>query len=223
MTVQRDLAKHLLESVANELDVTLREHCSCNTMLARFAGDATLLLGFEQLTPRYVRMLKRSRWKGFFGGMITNMRLPWFVPRRLRQLTPIEKIETDHPVFPEDYATHIFNKCYSEMLPCITSGFGGLLEMATTELAREEAALSQALLGLYDEAMNTSQCLTDRHRQDNVRFVIAIEHYRHNRIEEAQAIQSTFSDGMLTGWGGAQFALGICNRVPWEPYPYPDY
>ncbi len=156
MTLQRDLAKNLLETVANELDVTFREHRSCNTMLARLAGDATLLLGFEQLSPRFARLLKRSRWNGFFDGMITNIRLPWFVPRRLRQLTPIEKIKTFHPVFPEDYAIHIFNKCYSEMSPCITNGFGGILEMATTELAYEEVALSQALLGLYDEALNTS-------------------------------------------------------------------
>ncbi len=222
MIVQRKLAARLLASVADELETMFNAHRCCNTLLARFAGDATILLGFDELTRRYSLLLKRSKWRGFFGGIITNARLPSFVPKRLRQLTPLDKIETEHPVFPNEYAAEVFRKCYPEMLPCIDDGFDSLLSTASTEFVIEEVALSQAILGLHDDALVTTQWLTERNRKNHVRFVIAIEEYRRDRIDEAQAVQAKFEDGTLAGWGGAQFALGICNRVPWSLYPYPD-
>lgn len=221
--LQRELASNLLKSVAEELETAFRAHHSCNTMLARYAGDATLILGFNDLTPRFSRLLKQSKREGFYGGVITSKRLPWFVPRRERQLTPIEKINTDHPAFTDDFPVETFAKFYPEMLPCLGSGFDALLDAATTELAIEEIALSQAILGRYNDAINTSSRLKESHRRNNVQFVIGIEQFRLGLFSDFQAFKDRLEDGTLAGWGGAQFALGICNRVPWCPYPFPDY
>ena len=223
MTKQRELASSLLESVADELETTFREHRSCNTMLARYASDVSQALDIPDLTPRFACFLRKSKWKGFFGGMITNARLPWFVPKRMRQLTPIEKINEDYPIFPDDFAAATFTKYYPEMVPCIDQGFDSLLCDANTELAIEEIALSQLLLRQYDDALDTARRLTESHRQNNIRFVSAIEQYRLDRVDDAEAMRESLDDGTLNGWAAAQFAMGICNRVPWCPYPYPDY
>jgi hypothetical protein len=170
-----------------------------------------------------LKLLRQSKWNDFFGGIITNARLPWFVPRRLRQLKPLNELEHEHPIFPEDYAAGLLSKYYPKLRPCIENGFRTALDAAKTELAIEEIALSQAILGLYQDALFTSQRLTETDRANNVRFVIAIEQFRRGQVDEAAGTQTTLLNDTLTGWGGAQFALGICNRVPWCPYPYPDY
>jgi len=223
MTIQSELAARLLQSIADELEATWRTERSCNTMLARFAGNAALILRIDELTHRFWHLLKRSKWKDFYGGIITNARLPWFVPGRLRQLGPVEKVNSNHPVFADDYAIETFRRYNPEMLPCVDNGFDSILSAAQTELNIEEVALSQAILGRYDDAIETSQRLKDSYRESNVRFVIAIELYRHDQYGDGHASLKTIDPATLTDWSAAQFALGICNRVPWCPYPYPDY
>lgn len=223
MTIQRELAKNLLTNVANELDELFAIKHYCNTSLARLAGDAAIALDFNDITPRFIRLLKNSRRVGFFGDVITNLRLPLFIPKRLRELTPLEEINEKYPLFPNNYAIDTFRKYSPEMLLCLENSFDSLLENASTEFAIEEIALSQAILGRYEDAIRTSRYLKDLYRKDEVLFVIAIEQYRNNHINEAQSTQHALLDRTLTGWGAAQFALGICNRVPWCPYPYPDY
>lgn len=223
MTRQRELATTLLGSVADELETEFRKHRSCNTMLARYASDVSQALDFPALTLRFAHLLRKSKWQGFFGGIITNARLPWFVPKRMRQLTSIEKINRDYPFFTDDFAVATFTMYNPQMLPCIEHGFDDLLQAAKTELAIEEIALSQALLQRFDDALQTAQRLNEPYRQDNVRFVCAIEQFRLGRVVDAQRMQASLSAGPLQGWYAAQFAMGICNRVPWCPYPYPDY
>ena len=220
---QLELATNLLDSVAGELETSLRTHRACNTMLARYASDVSQAIDCSELTVRFARLLRKSKWQGFFGGIITNTRLPWFVPKRMRQLTPIDKINEDYPFFTDDFAVCTFTKYYPEMLPCIEHGFDTLLRDAKSQLAIEEIALSQILLQQYDDANITAQRLTESHRQNNILFVSAIEQYRLGQIDQAKAMQHRLVDGTLRGWGAAQFAMGICNRVPWCPYPYPDY
>jgi hypothetical protein len=223
MTIQRELAAKLLASVADEQESAFQTDRACNTMLARYAGNAALILRFEELAKRFERLLARSKWKNFFGGIITNVRLPWLVPKRLRQLEPIQEIETKHPVFASEFAVTTITRYYPEFLPCIDRGFDELLSVATTELKVEEIALSQAILGRYSEALETSLRLNEQDRRENVRFVIAIERYRLEQVDNGQEMQETLDRRTLEGWGGAQFALGICNRMPWCIYPYPDY
>jgi hypothetical protein len=223
MTKQRELATTLLDLVAGELETTFRQNRSCNTLLARYASDVSQALDLPDLTSRFAKLLRKSKWEGFFGGMITNARLPWFVPKRMRQLTSIEKINEDYPLFCDDFASETFTKYYPEMLPCIVNGFDSLLGDASTEVAIEEIALSQVLLRQYDDGLATARRLTESHRRNNVRFVTAIEQYRFDRIDDAEAMKESLDDGTLSGWGAAQFAMGVCNRVPWCPYPYPDY
>ncbi len=98
MTIQREMAAKLLSSVADEQESVFQDQSACNTMLARYAGNAALVLRFEELARRFERLLARFKWKDFFGGSITNVRLPWFVPKRLRRLDAIHEIEADHPV-----------------------------------------------------------------------------------------------------------------------------
>lgn len=192
-------------------------------MLARYAGNAALLLQFEELARRFERLLARSKWKDFYGGIITNARLPWFVPKRLRQLGPFQEIEKNHPEFTPDFAIATITRYCPQMLPCVERGFDELLSVATTELAVEEVALSQAILGRYSDAVESSSRLTEQDRKENVRFVIAIERYRLAQIDDGQEMHETLNRRTLAGWGGAQFALGICCRLPWNIYPYPDY
>lgn len=223
MTQQRELATTLLGQVADELETTFRKSRSCNTLLVRYASGVSQAIDIPDLTSRFAYLLRKSKWDGFFRGMITNARLPWFVPRRMRQLTPMEKIDEDHPVFTDDFALETFTKYYPEMLPCIENGFDTLLSDVTTELAIEELALSQVILRHYDDGLATAERLTESHRRNNVRFVTAIEQYRNDRLDDAEMMKESLDDGTLSGWGAAQFAMGICNRVPWCPYPYPDY
>ena len=58
----------------------------------------------------------------------------------------MHKIDEEHPLFGENFASQTFAKYYPEMLPCIENGFDAVLHDASTEFAIEEIALSQVLL-----------------------------------------------------------------------------
>lgn len=79
------------------------------------------------------------------------------------------------------------------------------------------------LLRQYEDGLTTADRLAASPCRNNVRFVTAIEQYRTNRFDEAEMMKESLDDGTLNGRRAAQFAMGICNRVPWCPYPYPDY
>ncbi len=111
---------------------------------------------------------------------------------------------------------------YEQMLPCPDIGVEELLKEAKTESNFENIAVIQAIFGRYDQAMDTCQSLQDPYRQEHVRYIICIEHYRRDRIQEAKSVHSTLSDRIFTTSAGVQFAVGVCNRVSWRVYPFSD-
>ena len=87
----------------------------------------------------------------------------------------------------------------------------------------EEIILIQVMRGEIELAMSSISRLSEQRRKDGVYFVTAIELYRKGRHEEADQILEVLGEDFLGDWGLAQMALGISNRVPWTPYPFPDY
>lgn len=214
MTVQRRLAKTILESILEESEA--RSHYSINSMLVRLAGNAAIVLGFEELTKGYASLLECTTVIGT--GQASNLS-----PRRhFCKLDSLAENDREYPIFPENYTTHIFQIIYHKMLPCPNIGVEELLKEAKTENNFEDIAVIHAILGRYDEAMDTCQSLLDPHRQQHVRYIICIEHYRRDHIQEAQSVHSSLTGRILTTSAGAQFALGVCNRVPWRVYPFSD-
>ena len=140
----------------------------------------------------------------------------------MRELTPIDTAHAEHPIFTPDYGVAVIEKCCSELMPCNEGGFESALLHADSELTIEQVAMAQAILGRYEDALSTSKKLKER-KPDGIYLVLSIELYRHNRIEEAQVMQRRLDDGKLTDWFGVFLALGMCNRVPWWGYPFPDY
>lgn len=214
MTIQRQLAKSILESIYEDMEA--RAHGSNYSRHAQYAGNATIALGFDELTKQFASLLDRYQFN-------KTEQLSSLKPRSfVSELDSLVENRKQFPVFPEDYATQLFQKFNRNMLPYTDDGFTKLIKEAETESHVEDIAVSLAILGRYDKAMDTCRQLRCPYAQDHVRYIICIEHYRRNQIQEARAVRSTLTARQFTSYTGVQFALGICNHVPWGVYPYSD-
>jgi len=219
---KREMAHRLLLSVADELERSIRTEGHCNTLLARYAGGAALLLGFDDIAPRFVALLEQSNWDGFFGDVLTNIDLPTEVPDKMRRLRPLQAFDAEHPVFATDDVHRAIRRYAPALTDCLVSGFAAAITATNDEFRLEQIALAQAVLGHDEGAVETSLRLRDPRRLDDVRFVMAIERFRRGQFEEGREALAPLSVEDLTSWTAAYFAMGICDRTPWVGYPFPD-
>lgn len=214
----RDLSLQLLIEAAEIYEKEYRERDSFNIYEVQGAGNAALLFEFDELMLRFTNLLQgitpeiyRSNNLGISGNDD--------VPQYARELRPLQDIQTDYPLFTEDYAATVIQKSGAHLLPCLDRDYKAAYALAETELSKEDVALTQAILGDFQLAIESSKLLSDQFRRESVHFVVAIELYRHNRRTEAEEIHNRF----LGKWHLTQLALGVANRVPWIGYPYPDW
>ncbi|MAT14065.1 MAG: hypothetical protein CMJ46_02200 [Planctomyces sp.] len=218
-----EFAYSLLSDVVVELEFKLMQTGSCNSLLTRCAGEASLALGFSELAERCESLLQRSDWDGFFGGVFTNIELPEVVPDQMCELSEYEEAERRFPVFPEDNAESAIQKHYPEFHERGLADPIDALTGTDLEFELECTALSFVLLGEVNRAMEFAKTIKEKERRFHVIATIALEHFRHGNTEAADHFLSMLPSDWLSHWYAVRFAVGICNRIPWELYPYPDY
>ena len=218
----RDLSKQLLLGVAEKLEESDRTRGGFNHLAARYAGNASRLLGFSDAEAHFQRLLASLTVEAYWAGAITNLDTNE-LPSGAKELSPLSEIECNHPVFPDDYAEALLGRMGEHLSPCASRDYGRAFSLAATELAKEEVILAQVLMGDYRQAVDSFSLLSESDRQHNVQFVMTIELYRRNMTNEAQDIHRRLPKDILCEWGAAQMAVGVADHVPWQVYPFPDY
>lgn len=221
MCYQKELAKSNLAGVLRYLDACKKQSGSFNTSLCLDAGDACILLGFDQLKSEFESRLIVETSPSFLEKIWSSISLKR-VKKKPWKLSFVEQLEKSHPQLDDDHVRESVRRMFPEFTPCLDGEFEAVSKTVSSEFEIECFALTQAVLGFFEEAMKTSERINERHRISNVQFVMAIEHFRHDRISEGEAILSLIPTE-LSDFGAVQFALGISRRTPWLDYPYPDY
>ncbi len=217
------LSHELLTSVVDSLETTQRESGGFNHLAARYAGNTSLILGFEDLADRFLRLLSGLTAEQYWSGMMTNVPRTNKVPNGARQLDDQTRINEDHPVFPVCYVPSIISESEEHLYACLTRDYDFAFLKATDELKMTEVMLTQAILGDTELAIESTKRLSEQHRKENVYLVVAIERFRCGDLDGAYEVYDSLNDDLLDIWGASQMALGIANRIPWMIYPYPDY
>lgn len=217
-----EISRELLAGVADSVEERNRTQGGFNHFVVRYAGDACRLLGFTDEERRFEALLSTLTSKSYWAGAITNLDTSK-IPSGTSELSPISKIEAEHPRFSPDYSDSTLRKLGGSLALCADRDYERAFERADTELAKHEVILAQALMGDYALATESLARLAEEHRKCDVISVIATELYRRGLEAEADEYRQQLSPAFLTDYGGTHLAVGAANRVPWQIYPFPDY
>jgi hypothetical protein len=198
-----------------------------NILEIRFVGGVARLLGYEPYAERCQQLLSIAPDRAFFAGMIANFKLPDKATPTMRSIYRMEQLEASYPVFSEsyirDYVTTFCNSD-SHLALAISGQYQEAFAACKAEVEVEEVALTQAVLGDIEAALASARSIVKpESRAQGVVFVCTIELFRRDRLGDARAHLESFYPPGLHGSSAGQMALGVCNRVPWGGYPYPDW
>ena len=205
----RALSRKLLESTLKLHTPVLRFFPRVvNPTAAKFAAEAALLLGFNDLTDQFRVYANRkpNNWE------FPQEERIWLAMTRVRDRSEIEQ---DHPFVDH----HYFDK-HLDPLPDgnVTNAFSD----AEREYDRECLLLTLVVSNAIPIALDLSQHLSAE-RRSNVRFVATIEAFRTGDTELGHRLKRTLPSATMCEWGRPQMAVGITGRAAWLGYPYPDY
>ena len=108
-----DLSRQLLARVLELLEESQSDSGSCNFLVARYAGNASRLLAFDDLALRFANLLAAVTPQQYWSGMITNIPRTNEVPLGVRELRSLTEIEAEHPLFTQDYLTKVISGNFS--------------------------------------------------------------------------------------------------------------
>jgi hypothetical protein len=218
------LARSQLEAGMGELESDAEEG-RYNTLCIRAFASAAAVLQQQDVVDRAIRLLGAAPDKSFWAGTISNFALPKTVPEGLRTIDAPKKLEEQHPCYREEEIVGRIRSLPEERFAlCLEGRFQDARSKAGQSLWLEEVGDTLAVLGKFDTALSVARdpALED-FRQKGVLLVLAIELFRHRRMEESEAILAELESSGLSAWERIQLALGFAGRVPWDGYPYPDW
>ncbi|ABW26549.1 hypothetical protein AM1_1524 [Acaryochloris marina MBIC11017] len=216
MNRNNGLSRMLLTRTADLLETMQSERGTFNHMAARYAGNASRILQMDDLAERFLQIGVEHH---------ANTKIPriGYVPVAAKQLDDLKKIDQKHPIFSDDYIISVINASEKHLLPCLSGNYPTAFSHATNQLQIEEIILMQAICGDTHLALQSISRLSNTQSQANVNFVVAIELFRHGKLDQAHEIYNSLSEDTLDIWRASQMALGIANRVPWAAYPFHDF
>ena len=224
--INADLAFDLLEHGTRAIEEGHTSTGRVNLAAVRAVGDASVLLGFSDFAKRCERFLKEASPRSFWEGVITNIPINRdSVSERARTLTPIEKIERKHPVFPENYASTVMRPEMGDHIAhCQTKNYDAAFSDAgPNEFRWYEVVLAQALNGDIQLALQKLKEIDSPTLKRHVRLVVAIESYRHGIETVGSEMYDQLQLNVMDEHTACNLALGVMNRIPWSYYPFADY
>lgn len=185
------------------------------------------LLGEQDLLLRAERLLKEMPDESFWTAINRGPELPKTVPEEWRSVPPHAELEQEFPLYQETKIRDFLEMAARDdryLAATLEQRYEEAFALANSELAVEEIAITQAVLGDIEAALESAQHrVKPEFRQQTVLIVVAVESFRRGRLAEARAV---LNDLELMGLGVGDFyqlALGFAGRVPWSGYPYPDW
>ena len=220
----RELAEHLLRDATQRLTDSAPE---VNHYSLWSVGGASALLGFDNYAQSCKSVLQSLPDDNFTAGLISNFPLPKKPAPALRQIAPLERLQSDHPpMTDESLAQYIRDSGNSqEHLRLACDGlYSDAFSACKSELDTEETAAAQAVLGDIDAALASAESVVKPDfRADNVRFICTIELFRAERWDDANKLFNTTYPDQIGADAAAHMALGANHRLPWLGYPFPDW
>ena len=194
---------------------------SFNYLIAKFAGDASLLLNYDDLVIRFSDLLAKITPELYWKDSVQKGK---DVPGYYRKYKSITKIIEEHPVFPNNIHDYIdpfiIGSNEEHLLLCLQGKYDEAFEKAGTDLGKEEVLLTQLLFGDIGTALGKRDLLEWESRSNNILFVAAIELFRYGKKKQGEEVYGLIQ---FNDWMMALMALGVDNHIPWKIYPYPDY
>ncbi|MBC7878979.1 MAG: hypothetical protein H7Y59_17545 [Anaerolineales bacterium] len=174
------------------------------------------LLDREDLTPRVARLWddavkrfgKSEEPKGGLGAT-----------------DPIEKSLRFVKQYPKDSLPYHVKLIRNEphITLCLDAQYDEALKHAANDLALEDIAATQIVLGDFVTAQETLKRITTRNSVKDMLIVFIIEKFRRNEMKDVFSLLDELRARQIDLWEYVHLAFGFAGYEPWGGYPYADY
>jgi len=107
---------------------------------------------------------------------------------------------------------------------CLDGKYANAIQYAVNDLALEEIAATQAVLGDFSAAEETLKLIRTRDNAEQMLVIIFIvEKYRRNEMEDVARLLDHIKIKGASLWDYVHLAYGFAGYEPWGFYPYADY
>lgn len=186
-----------------------------------------MLLGFDSYAETCATVLNSLPDENFTAGIISNFPIPKKPSPAIRQIDPLERLDSDHPPLTDESVAKYIRKCansQAHLKLAFDRQYSAAFAACKCELDTEETAGAQAVLGDIDAALESAASIvTPDFRAHNVRFICTIELFRRERWSDARKLFDAIYPTQIGPDAAAQMALGANHRLPWLCYPFPDW
>jgi hypothetical protein len=220
---KKRLARIWLEQAIHSLETMKAARGGFNILAAQRFSDAVRLLRLDDLELRIEGLLKGATLGDLLNGALTSIARTAELDQKPLDRPMLIEIEDAYPLFHASYVGDLLSKWGDHLRPCLDRDYDQAFSKAGSELQTFEVMLAQAILGDLDAVIASVSRLSDAERRRDLMLVAAIELYRRDRFEEADAIQPREPNGALDEWSLFHLALGVSGHVPWPYYPFADY
>ena len=189
-------------------------------LIRRVAGFSNFIEN-QALLTRAKMLLQTAPDKSFVYA------LPSELDRR-RSIPTKEEFEQEHPSFKDNDPIELAQKISSNdegVSLCFEKKFSAAMKVARDDSAKEVVALTQAILGDCEGAIQSVQNEgLPQFRKINVLQIIALEFFRQGQFERSDTlIKEIEAKYGYSAWDRLQLAIGFIGHNPWSYYPYPDW
>lgn len=215
----KQVAVFFVEKVLDELEEAASLGHFQTHLISEVAGFSNFMKN-QALLTRAKKLLLSAPDKAFLNA------LPSELDRR-RSIPSVEKFIQRHPSFEDNDPLNIARKLsdLEHISLCFERKFTAAMNAAKNDSDKEEVALTQALLGDCEGAIQIIQNEgLPEFRQRNVLQMIALELFRQDNLERSEwLIKEIETNYGYSAWDRLQLAIGFVGHNPWLYYPYPDW
>jgi hypothetical protein len=218
----RELALQQLELAVQEIEQYERRRYY-NDDFAKQVMIAAVWLSADHLADRSLRIWSRlaREWRPTQGrsGERSHYGRKWLESQR-------ENFDRRHPVYSEsEILEPIRQEAASNpsLALALDRRYDEAFAISQSDRGLEEIADIQALLGDFDDALQTVRSRVAEPRRTGLLVVIALETFRRGQVNRTYAILEELEARNVQMWDRLHLALGFAGRMPWNSYPLPDY
>lgn len=208
----QDFLNGLLEEAINELERDATNNQFDSICIQQFA-NISRLINRDDLVPRIVAVWENA---------IDFTKRP-DVFRNLQLDKPVDKIIQYLPTYPKDTLPVTTTTSELHISLCLQRRYYEARQFAKNELALEDIAATQIVMGDFDAAKETLQMIKTRTSARDLQIVFIVELFRRDRNDEAESLLNELRKNGLRLWEYIHLAYGLAGHEPWGGYPYFDY
>jgi len=210
-----DFANKFLEELISAFEVAATNN-HFNWYCMQHAVTLSRIMGQEDLIPR-ISLLWDEATKRFG----KSEQPKW----GLGEKEPLEKVLGFLKEYPKDTLPFLVGKIKNEphIALCLEGKYEEAFKCAANDLALEDIAATQAVLGDFTDAQETIKKIKTRNSAKDMLVVFIVEKYRRNEMKDVFTLLQELRDRQIDLWEYIHLAFGFAGYEPWGGYPYADY